>query len=163
MLFASLGGRERASEARWTRWPADVELRGLPERSKKCVAVFARDMLYGCSVGEVCMWLGSTCSGSMSRFTGFGVLTSVHGPNFASVRESTVEASSGSSTPQRFARTLRIPRVRRAQSQPSAISSRCFTPWVMSRFAFFSGRFSRWIVQAECAMYTTMLQIWRRP
>ena len=98
-----------------------------------------------------------------ARRFALGVLISFQGPYLASVRDSTVAASSGISTFQRLARTLRMPRVRRAQSQPSAISSRCLTPCMISRFAFFSGRFKRCIVHAECAIYTQMLHIWRKP
>lgn len=134
-------------------------------RLYSCGAVMlATFMLYGCrlgeawSAGEGC-WLVCTDA----RRCAFGVLTSLQGPNLASVRESTVAASSGSSTFQRFASTLRIPSVRRAHSHPSAISSRCLTPWMMSRFAFFSGRLRRCIVHAECAIYTQILHICRRP
>ena len=36
-------------------------------------------------------------------------------------------------------------------------------PWTMSRRAFLSGKFNKWIVQAEWTMYMAILHIWRRP
>lgn len=83
-------------------------------------------------------------------------------PYFSSVRWSTMAASSGMSTFHFLASTLMMLSVRRAHGQSSAISSSCFTPCVMSRLAVFSGRFSMWMVHAECTMYTAILQIWRR-
>ena len=73
-------------------------------------------------------------------------------PYFSSERCSACDASSGSSTPHLRARTLMMLSVRRAQSQSSAISSSCLTPWMILRLAVFSGRLSRWIVQAEWIM-----------
>jgi hypothetical protein len=66
-----------------------------------------------------------------------------HGPNFAYVRANVCAASSGSSIFHLSADIFRILKVRRAHSQLSPISSRCLTPWIMSLFAFFSGRFRR--------------------
>jgi hypothetical protein len=124
-------------------------------RFKNCgVAMFVMFMLYGWRLGDA--WsAGDGCWLLVcvdARRLPLGVLISFHGPYLASVRDNTVAASSGISTFQRLARTLRMPSVRRAQSQPSAISSRCLTPCMISRFAFFSGRFRRCIVHAECAM-----------
>lgn len=73
-------------------------------------------------------------------------------PYFSSVRWSTAAASSGRSTPHLRASTLMMLSVRRAQSQSSAISSRCLMPWMTSRLAVFSGRFSMWMVTAEWIM-----------
>jgi hypothetical protein len=74
---------------------------------------------------------------------GVRAVSTPQAPNLASVRERTSKASEGKSTFHLLDKTLRIASVRRAQSQPSAISSRCLTPWVMSRLAFLSGRLSR--------------------
>jgi hypothetical protein len=148
----SLGGSERASDA-WRKASDCTVPTGFPCLSKKVVGTLGTGMLYDCSPGEV--WTGDVCSSmicSGETATVLGVLTSPQGPNLESVRMRTTTASSGSSTFQRLARTLRMPRVRRAQSQPSAISSRCLTPWMISRFAFFSGRLRRCIVHAEWAM-----------
>jgi hypothetical protein len=137
-----------------------------PPRLKNCgVVTLVMFMLYGCRLGDAWSAGDGTWSlgGRDCRRVALGVLISFQGPNLVSVRDRTAAASSGISTFQRLARTLRIPRVRRAQSQPSAISSRCLTPWMMSRFAFFSGRFRRCIVHAEWAMYTHMLHICRSP
>src|SRR6184192_4346712 len=130
MEFASLGGRERFSETR--RRASDVsEVIGRRCLSKNVVLDgVVVGMLYGGKFGETfvggcCCW-SWVCSGLL--VAALGVLTSPWGPNLASVRESTVAASSGSSTFHFFDRTLRIPKVRRAHSQPSAISSRCLTP-----------------------------------
>lgn len=70
-------------------------------------------------------------------------------PHRSSVRCNTCAASSGRSQFHLRAKTLMMPSVRLPQSQSSAISSRCLMPCVMSRLAVFSGRLSKWIVQAE--------------
>lgn len=64
----------------------------------------------------------------------------------------TAAASSGKSTFHFRARTLMMESERRAQSQSSAISSRCLMPWVMSLFAVFSGKLSMCMVHAEWTM-----------
>jgi len=101
-----------------------------------------------CGGGEVFAGGVDTTSSCL----GEGTSAVLKNPNLASVRAKTVVASSGRSTFHFRARTERMLRVRRAQSQSSAISSRCFRPWMMSLLAVFSGRLSRWIVQAECTM-----------
>ncbi len=78
-----------------------------------------------------------------SSCLGEGTSAVLKKPNLESVRAKTVAASSGSSMFHFRANTERILSVRRAQSQSSAISSRCLTPWIMSLFAVFSGRLRR--------------------
>lgn len=70
-------------------------------------------------------------------------------PNFSCARSRVLSASSGSSMFQRPATVRNIPRVLRAHSQLSPISSRCFRPWTISRAAFLSGRLRRCTVHAE--------------
>lgn len=70
-------------------------------------------------------------------------------PNFSLARWRVLSASSGSSIFQRPATVCNIPKVLRAHSQLSPISSRCFRPWTRSRAAFLSGRFRRCTVHAE--------------
>lgn len=77
---------------------------------------------------------------------------SLKGPNLASARMKVFSASSGRSMLQRRATKRSMFRVRRAQSQLSPISSRCFRPWTISRAAFLSGKLSRWTVHAEWDM-----------
>lgn len=94
---------------------------------------------------------GGTGGGDSGKVCGDGSTDSVPTvPNFASVLASNDAASSGRSTFHFLACILRTLRVLRATSQPSAISSRCFTPCIISLFAVFSGRLSRCIVHAEC-------------
>lgn len=71
-----------------------------------------------------------------------------HDPHFVWVRSNMDVASGGRSTCHLFADMSRIRRVRRAQSQPSAISSRFLRPCMTSLWAFLSGRLRRWIVHA---------------
>ena len=89
---------------------------------------------------------------TISSAFGDGTSAVLKYPNFASVLVNTVAASSGRSIFHFLARTLRMLKVRLAHSQSSAISSRCLSPWTMSLLAIFSGRLSKWIVQAECAI-----------
>lgn len=70
-------------------------------------------------------------------------------PNLSCARWRVFSASSGSSIFQRPATFCRIPRVLRAHSQLSPISSRCLRPWARSRAAVLSGRLRRWTVHAE--------------
>lgn len=65
---------------------------------------------------------------TMSSCFGEGTSAVLKNPNLTSVRVKTADASSGRSIFHFRARTLKMLRVRRAQSQSSAISSRCLTP-----------------------------------
>lgn len=105
-----------------------------------CVAGGAILIIRCRGVPEVCL------GDALAAFSDGDDLTWVspfQGPNFSSVRARTSAASSGSLTFHLRESMLRIVSVRRAHSQNSAISSRFFTPCVMSRLAFLSGRFSR--------------------
>lgn len=84
----------------------------------------------------------------MSTF-GDGTSAVLKYPNLASVRVRTSVASSGSGTFHFRANTLIMLKARRAQSQSSAISSRCLAPCIMSLLEFFSGRLRRCMVHAE--------------
>lgn len=75
-----------------------------------------------------------------------------HIPHLTWVRSKVVLASCGRGTCHLLADISRMRNVRRAQSQLSPISSRFNSPWIKSLSAFFSGRLSRWMVQAVCAM-----------
>jgi hypothetical protein len=99
------------------------------------------------------------CAAEPPDLLGEGTSEMLTVPYFSSVRCRTIAASSGSSTFHFRASTLRVLSALRAHGQSSAISSRCLTPWIMSRLAVFSGRCRMCIVQAVCTMYTAMLQI----
>src|SRR5436190_19443783 len=88
-------------------------------------------------------WSDGTGETAVPDDLGDGTSDVLKVPYFSSVLLSTIEASSGSSTLHFRPSTLRMLRVRRAQSQSSASSSRCLTPWMTSLLAVFSGRLRR--------------------
>lgn len=73
-------------------------------------------------------------------------------PHVLWVRSMILTASAGSSTCHLLADMSKMRIVRRAQSHPSAISSRLLKPWMISLWAFLSGRLRMWMVQAVWAM-----------